>query len=103
MSNHSYKSYSDAGRFAESAESLAYGFAGVAARAWSDAYEVTRADAAQAAVYHAASARLHAARLKLARADAAAAARRRDAAARERDAQRLEDARRARLLAQLAA
>ncbi len=99
----SYRSYPDAGRFSEGAESVAYAFAGVAARAWADTNARFEADARDAAVYRAASARLQAARLKLDRAEADAAARRREAAARERDAQRLEDARRARLLARLAA
>lgn len=100
---HSYKSYPDAGRFSEGAESVAYAFAGVAARAWAATNARFQADAAQAAVYQAATARLHAARAKLALAEAEREARRREAAARERDAQRRDLLNRARLLARLAA
>ncbi|MCJ2043170.1 hypothetical protein MKK58_01190 [Methylobacterium sp. J-078] len=99
----SYNSFPDASRFAHRAESLALGFAGVAARAWADTNAAFQADAAQAAVYQAASARLQAARLKLARAEADRDAVRREAALRERDAQRRDLLNRARLLARLAA
>ena len=57
----SYRSYPDAGRFSEGAESVAYAFAGVAARAWADTNARFEADARDAAVYRAASARLQAA------------------------------------------
>lgn len=100
---HSYKSYPSAGRFSEGAESVAYAFAGVAARAWADTSARFEADAREAAVFRAASARLAAARAKLARAEAAADAVRREAAARERAAQRQDLLNRARLLARLAA
>ena len=99
----SYRSYPDAGRFSEGAETLAYSLAGVAARAWADTNERFRADAQQAAVYRAASARLAAARARLALAEAAADTAGREAAAREREAQRRDLLNRARLLARLAA
>lgn len=99
----SYNSYPDASRVAHTFESAALGLACVAASAWNRANEVARADAEQAAVFNAASARLQAARLKLARAEADRDAVRREAALRERDAQRRDLLNRARLLARLAA
>ena len=100
---HSYRSYPSAGRFSEGAESVAYAFAGVVARAWADTNAAFQADAREAAVYQAASARLAAARAKLARAEADRDAVRREAAARERDVQHRDLLNRARLLARLAA
>jgi hypothetical protein len=103
MNNHSYRSYPSADRVAHSFESAALGFAGVAARAWADTNAAFQADAREAAVYQAASARLQAARARLALSEAAADTARREAAARERDLQRRDLLNRARLLARLAA